>query len=269
MSIYTTCDGPGLCIASNMGLTDSLVPVLMLPISRPQGDMTEEELAAAAGCDLVEDLPSLLPWLTENAFKFKKVTVGCYVYMDGEAHVRAAVAMDLIVTGLVASGKGKGVEVSVAYLGSPATCYPIPTECHAAMAQARSDAPFWHHMVMPKPNAAEMDGDFCVFNGLSVLQGPNYALAKTMQVRSPATPTRKITSVRAHACERGLVGESEWATPTPVRNPNTTRPSRRQPSGLWLCARARMRWCMSLWLRWCYQQATQCGAACAERNGAL
>ena len=146
MSIYTTCDGPGLCIVSNMGLTDSLVPVLMLPISRPQGDMTEEELAAAAGCDLVEDLPSLLPWLTENAFKFKKVTVGCYVYMDGEAHVRAAVAMDLIVTGLVASGKGKGVEVSVAYLGSPATCYPIPTECHAAMAQARSDAPFWHHM---------------------------------------------------------------------------------------------------------------------------
>ena len=197
--------------------------MLLLPISQPQGDMTEEELAAAAGCDLVEDLPSLLPWLTENAFKFKKVTVGCYVYMDGEAHVRAAVAMDVIVTGLVASGKGQGVEVSVAYLGSPATCYPIPTQCHAAMAHARSNAPFWQHMVMPKPNAAEMDGNFCVFNGLSVLQGPNYALAKTMQVRTPATPIHKITSVLACVCEKGFVGKSEWATPIPVGNQNTCR----------------------------------------------
>ena len=97
MSIYTTCDGPGLCIASNMGLTDSLVPVLMLPISRPQGDMTEEELAAAAGCDLVEDLPSLLPWLTENAFKFKKVTVGCYVYMDSQSTLGVTTGVNYIV----------------------------------------------------------------------------------------------------------------------------------------------------------------------------
>jgi hypothetical protein len=78
---------------------------LLLPISQPQGDMTEQQLAEAAGCDLTEDVPELLAWIKAETLNFKRITLGCYVYMDGEAHVRAALAMDLIAVALVDAGK--------------------------------------------------------------------------------------------------------------------------------------------------------------------
>lgn len=186
---------------------------LLLPLSQAQGDMTEQQLAEAAGCDLNEDVPELLKWISSEAFKFSAVTIGCYVYMDGEAHVRAALAMDLLVTGLVAEGKSKSKTVSVAYLGSPATVYPIPKECQAAMAKEQGNAPFWQKLcVGAKANAIAPEGSVCLCNGLAVLQGPNYALAKTMQmwraillredkvvVSSPMAPACRTASMMSSA----------------------------------------------------------------------
>uniref|UniRef100_A0A7S0HG81 Uncharacterized protein n=1 Tax=Hanusia phi TaxID=3032 RepID=A0A7S0HG81_9CRYP len=109
------------------------------------------------------------------------------MYLDGEAHVRASVAMDLIVTGLVEEAKKKGKKVSVAYLGSPSTCVAVPKECYDASLQAQQEAPFWQKMLFLKPKVVEKvtadTGETIHFNnGLVVLQGPNYALAKTLQM---------------------------------------------------------------------------------------
>jgi hypothetical protein len=71
---------------------------LLLPLSQAQGDMTEQQLAEAAGCDLNEDVPELLKWISSEAFKFSAVTIGCYVYMDGECCSRALLLASLSTT---------------------------------------------------------------------------------------------------------------------------------------------------------------------------
>ncbi|EKX53071.1 hypothetical protein GUITHDRAFT_46452, partial [Guillardia theta CCMP2712] len=160
---------------------------IIFPMNKEARD--EEQKCEAAGCDLLVETPEILQWLKEEAIcdKFDSVTVGCYLYLDGEAHVRASVAMDLIVTGLVEEGKKKGKKISVAYLGSPSTCVAIPQECYDASVKAQHDAPFWQKMLFLKPKVVEKvttDTGETIYlnNGFVVLQGPNYALAKTLQM---------------------------------------------------------------------------------------
>lgn len=149
---------------------------------------SDEELSAAAGCNLFTDTPRIRDWLLD-LYPNKSLTVGSYAYLNGALHVQVSLAMDSIARDL--SEKRKA---SLAYLCTPTDLHVITKEAHEeSMTQfkAYSSKPYCLFMKLMgrgkflRKNAMKplpgKGGDFYVVNGLSVAQGPNYALAKRMQ----------------------------------------------------------------------------------------
>eukprot|EP00667_Euglena_gracilis_P005758 EG_transcript_5793 len=187
---------------------------LTFPVDVEVDDKTPDDiLCRAAGCDLLANTPEIHTWL--RGVVQPPLTIGMYVYMDGEAHVRATVAADAL-THHLAQQLGPQ-NVSLAYLGSPAVAAAIPTAAAQAQADNRAVAPWWQTPLSwlcgfqsnSRPPVTAADGtQFFVNDGYSVLQGPNYALAKTIQmwramvaraegmvVSSPMAPAAKSDSV--------------------------------------------------------------------------
>ena len=180
------------------------------------------------GADMIQQGPSIARWIVDTLSSHddnKKVVLCNLAYMDGEAHVRVSVSMDLI--GEYVSEKLGRDRVTLSYLSSPATVYPIPEE--AAMdAKKRyfgQSVPAWLQLSSVVPGWLEptysWDRPGHVHNGLSSLQGPNYALAKTMQqwrglvaswkhhqrVSAPhAPPTRSESMVKYDTIASALEG---------------------------------------------------------------
>lgn len=152
------------------------------PVSASASDA---EIAAAAGADLMVDTPEIAQWLIGLVQELggPKPIVGMYTYLDSDAHVRVSLACDAIMSELVAAKAVGGL----AYLGTPSLVYDIPREAYEASQDAYKAA--WLPMLGYRPNARkpitpEAPGDAparYVHDGLLPLQGPNYALAKTLQ----------------------------------------------------------------------------------------
>ena len=111
--------------------------------------------------------------------------------------MRAAVAMDELVAAVVAA-RAAG-RTAVAYLGSPATAHLISGAAYDAATARYAERP-WHQRLFgyaQNNRAGGPGGDGVVpvvqrdgttvarrmTDGFAVFQGPNYALAKTIQVR--------------------------------------------------------------------------------------
>ncbi len=78
---------------------------LSLPLHRPlPADATDDEIAHAAGVDLVARAPQVAAWLAGLEGPY---TLGSYVYADGAAHTRASVAVDAMTTTLLARARGR------------------------------------------------------------------------------------------------------------------------------------------------------------------
>ena len=133
-----------------------------------------------AGADLLEDAPELAEWIS-SILPDRDLVIGCYAYLDGEKHVRASVAMDLIVDAVTKKRKN----TSIAYLVSPATPCAASAESIAASRKRFDEAPLWHSIFKVggafQKLAPEVDRDVMIINGCSHMQGPNYALAKLSQ----------------------------------------------------------------------------------------
>jgi hypothetical protein len=173
---------------------------LTIPLSAPFEDgMSDEQLANLAGADLIAQTPEIRNWVN-GLFPGKSLFLHNLIYLDGEAHVRASVAMDAVCSSVAAT---RGSEISLGYLGSPATVHSIPKEAYQASVDAGntgegtntfmpSRISWWHALGAAtlggyKQNArlpvSSTDGStFYVTDGIVNLQGPNYALAKTMQM---------------------------------------------------------------------------------------
>jgi hypothetical protein len=148
---------------------------------------SDNDLYASSGCNLFTDTPRIRDWVA-NLYPGKDLTVGCYAYLNGALHVQVSLAMDAICKDL--SEKRKA---SLAYLCTPTDLHVITEEAHKASAneyKTFSSKPYCMFMRLLskrflRKNAmkplAGVGGDFYVVNGLSVAQGPNYALAKRMQ----------------------------------------------------------------------------------------
>lgn len=68
---------------------------------------SKEDLASAAGCNMVSEAPEILHWL-QNIYPEKHHVIGLYAYADAAEFVRVALAMDAIATGMMDShGPGK------------------------------------------------------------------------------------------------------------------------------------------------------------------
>lgn len=141
-----------------------------------------------AGADLLTDTPEIAAWLTEGVGDDTPLDIAAIAYLDGERHVRVAVAMDAI-TGAVAAARP---DTGRMFMATPTDAFVVPaaTACEAMRRWDERDllaraagAPLraltggrWL-----KPHVTELIGDHGVVDALVVEQGPNYALAKRMQ----------------------------------------------------------------------------------------
>ncbi len=183
-------------------------------------DAPDEEIAAAAGADLLTRTPDVLEWLATIEGRY---TLGNYVYADGATHVRAAVAIDALTVELLQ----RRPEISLAFLATPTDVFPVPAE-----AVEDSMERFARRTAVRRLSRIGTGGRLFVPNYTGTLplpdgrtaglndslvpqQGPNYALAKRVQRWralhermsgrtvslnvAPATRTRSVVRNRALA----------------------------------------------------------------------
>ncbi|MDX1415800.1 MAG: hypothetical protein R3293_16505 [Candidatus Promineifilaceae bacterium] len=152
-------------------------------------DMSDNDLAAHAGVDLLTETPEIIAWL--RTFE-GPMTVGGYAYLDGQLHVRVVLAMDAIVVALTNGASN----TSLAFLATPTDVFAVPEET-AAMAQERFDSRRAERLYQEpvralsggryfRPNVQEMiitpaGVSYGLIDSLVTQQGPNYALAKRIQ----------------------------------------------------------------------------------------
>lgn len=162
---------------------------ITFPISVEQKSCKDDDaLYAAAGCNLFTHTPRIRDWLLD-LYPGKKFTVGSYAYLDGALHVQVSLAMDAICRDLSENRKA-----SLAYLCTPTDLHLIPKEAHEASLNAYSVfskrlfciiMSMFNSKKFLRKNARDPvegeGGPFYLVNGISVAQGPNYALAKRMQ----------------------------------------------------------------------------------------
>lgn len=103
---------------------------LTFPLKIPQSEIkSDEDLYKNAGSNLITQAPEINNWL-QTVYPDKQLIVGCYVYLDGEAHVKVALACDAIMKGMSESRKS-----SLAFLCTPTDCHVIPEEAYKAALQ--------------------------------------------------------------------------------------------------------------------------------------
>ena len=158
---------------------------LIFPLYKPtDATASDEVLAAAAGADLMVDTPEIGAWLKGVLATLKAPAVmGMYTYLDSDQHVRVSLACDAVMREAVDSKSASGL----AYIQTPSIAVDVPPAVHAA-AQAAYNAS-WLSMLGYAPNArpavkSATTGapDRFVEDLFLSLQGPNYALAKSMQM---------------------------------------------------------------------------------------
>ena len=158
-----------------------------------------DALAEAAGCDLMMEPREIGDWLqswVQTLPKKARVCIGNYTYWMGRLHVKLALC-----AGLPHPDGARGFLLSesrplVPFLCTPTDAHLVPEE----VAQAASDnfdgrllksfglEKVFNLLTMGsklRPNVEKpvetQDGECYMVDGLSVAQGPNYALAKRMQ----------------------------------------------------------------------------------------
>ncbi len=180
----------------------------------------DDEIAEAAGVDLLTRAPAVLAWL---AALDGPLTLGHYVYADGALHTRASVAVDAVTAALLE----RRDDVSLAFLATPTDAFLVPEDAVADSARRYADRTLVRRLSrvgsMGRLFTANYDGLVDLPDGHRVglndslvpQQGPNYALAKRIQrwraVReraagrlvslnvAPATRTRSVMRNRALA----------------------------------------------------------------------
>jgi len=164
---------------------------ITFPMKKPQTEIkSNDELYEQSGSNLITQAPEISNWL-QSLYPDKAFTVGCYVYLDGEAHVKVALACDAIMKSL--SEKRKNI--SLAFLCTPTDIHVITEEARKASLSNYNSLKWRNLLVLPirsfsrkmlvknsLPTIKSNDGnEFSIVDGLAIAQGPNYALAKRMQ----------------------------------------------------------------------------------------
>lgn len=189
---------------------------LILPLKEPFSEnMTDEELAQAAGADLITDAPEIRTWIMETS---DRMTIGSYAYLDGVKHIKIAMAMDAIIKDLT----GKRNDISIAYLMTPSDSYAVPEEVveHTrnrfqtrsrnkflpAMTRLLSGGKFFTQHIRKK-HLSDNNKKYGIVDDIIIQQGPSYTLAKNIQ---------KWRSLVAK--DKGTLVSSNVAPPTTTRS---------------------------------------------------
>ncbi len=163
---------------------------LMAPCMLDPGqNATADELAQSAGADLITDTPEIAAWL---ATADRPLTVGAYAYLDSALHVRVSAAMDSIQAQLAAQRR----DITLAMLATPTDACAVPAAA-LKMAHARFAARGLAARVasaLTAGRAFARNGEWLtsdtvgddtlggIVDAMVVQQGPNYLLAKRLQL---------------------------------------------------------------------------------------
>jgi len=152
-------------------------------------------LYEAAGCNVMEQPAEVANWLAEWQATLPtdaQVCIGNYTYLDGENHVKLALCADHCIKRL----REVRPSTAVSFLCTPTDIHVIPEEAHKAAVKnygtgmgscglekliniiSRGSALVSN--VVP-PVTTDSGKKLYVVDGVTVPQGPNYALAKRMQ----------------------------------------------------------------------------------------
>jgi hypothetical protein len=145
---------------------------------------------ADAGADLLSAAPAVAAWLRTLDGPLDIAALG---YLDGERHVRLALAMDMIQSALCDSDP----RTSLAWMATPTDVFAVPeATARRAMAayeersvgQRALEAPLrlasgdrLFHPNVERIERAEQGPAYGLVDSIVVEQGPNYALAKRLQ----------------------------------------------------------------------------------------
>ncbi|MFN3304777.1 MAG: hypothetical protein ACK44A_13800 [Roseateles sp.] len=146
--------------------------------------------AAHAGADLLADTPEIAAWLAALG---RPLSIANLAYLDGERHVRVALAMDAISATLCAAD----ARTQLAYMATPTDLFAVPEALATAVMQRYAGRGLLKRLAQagvrlssggrgfaPHIEALVDAGDFGrwgLVDALVVEQGPNYALAKRLQ----------------------------------------------------------------------------------------
>ncbi|MCT8090477.1 MULTISPECIES: hypothetical protein [unclassified Acinetobacter] len=153
-------------------------------------DTSSKVLKEKLGADLLTQTPEIAHWLSQSEHQLDLAAIA---YLDGEKHVRVAMAMDSIME-YVSEQKS---DTSLMFMCTPTDVYAIPKEvveasydkfqCRSKVRQLLSKGistvtaqRFFQqnlHTLIPSDNGQE----YGIADCLVVEQGPNYALAKRIQ----------------------------------------------------------------------------------------
>lgn len=151
---------------------------------------SEEDLISVVGCNLTEQPAEIANWLN-SICPGKRLTVGNYTYLDSDLHVKLSLAADSIMKYL---GEQRP-DTNIAFLCTPTDIHVVTDEAYKVakknygfhpgrllegLIQVLSMGKLLKKNALP-PLKTNTNTTIKVVDGLSVAQGPNYALAKRIQ----------------------------------------------------------------------------------------
>ncbi|MEB3766227.1 hypothetical protein [Acinetobacter sp. MD2] len=152
--------------------------------------MASAELSKCLGVNLLTQTPEIAQWL---ATRPERLDLAAIAYLDGEKHVRVAMAMDAIMH-YVSTQKP---DSSLMFMCTPTDIYAVPKQVmekaqqklkqrstlEKLVAQGVSGLTIRHLLKSHTHKAIRADNGqvYSIADGLVIEQGPNYALAKRLQ----------------------------------------------------------------------------------------
>lgn len=164
---------------------------IIFPLAKPQSSYASDaDMFAGCGCNLTEQPGEIAAWLKTVSPK-SRLAIGNYTYLDGDLHVKLSLAADAVIAEVCKARR----DTAIAFLCTPTDIHFVPEEAHAA-AQKNFGFHFGKEIEMLinlltmgkklvknalPPIQTEDGSKVRIIDGLSVAQGPNYALAKRLQ----------------------------------------------------------------------------------------
>lgn len=165
---------------------------LIFPISKAQANINgDEELFACSGSNLITHTPEIANWLT-NSFQDRRLLIGAYAYMTKGKFVRVSVAVDAIIKKIIKKSSGKNPP-ALSYLCTVANVHCVSKEAALISMRNYETRALWKSVfgylgkgyvrrAMCDPFTNSEGNNITFANHLSSLLGPNYALAKRIQI---------------------------------------------------------------------------------------
>eukprot|EP00750_Incisomonas_marina_P017740 INCI241.1.p1 GENE.INCI241.1~~INCI241.1.p1 ORF type:complete len:760 (+),score=98.88 INCI241.1:595-2874(+) len=147
--------------------------------------ISDAALAKVAGCNLLTQTPEIANWLVQ-LHPDRQFVIGNYTYLDGGLHVLLSIACDAIIARLAAERSQKTM---ACFLCTPTDDHVVPADVVDAVKSNQKRSPLWQKIVRAiiprkhtlRSNVPVSEGSLHCVRAISMVQGPNYALAKRLQ----------------------------------------------------------------------------------------